>query len=370
MTKIQSCISLMILLLVWNCSSASQKKSGENKDLSNKIRHNDTISIRERYLEYVSPLSYKDTLVVIDGIPLLLSCYSETDTVHLYTDTLVYEEKGKIHQEIYTGYNTSYKITLKEKDNTLFTLTFNKEHFRNILNPYTLCKGEAYLPELKFYASAFTSFVFTVDFWIPESDVGEHGMLMVDKTGRLYNITHEYYYGGGDCDGEIEMPEDEKFIVSCTQIFHPNGQKIDITQPHLAQVGVKLINDKIILVIQEFTDTLNQPNARLIDTQGKTLKTFVFKGYYNVLGYTVPWHYDSHFEQYILLDEEQEHIRIINKKSPLSTYTVSFAEMKPYRDDTREHEIIFNINTEFSENFFALDTVEQIYRHKQKKYGI
>jgi hypothetical protein len=190
---------------------------------------------------------------------------------------------------------------------------------------------------------------------------------MIDKKGNLIENSLNNYFGGADCDGEIEIPINENFILTCRKILNTNGKKIEISDNRFWQIGTKLINDNTILVIQDHNDTTNTQNAKLIDNFGKTLKAFTYKGYYEVLGYTVPMYLDTLNGNYILLDEEQKNIRVINKNQPLSTYTVAFDKMKPFNNDKLESELVFDLYTEISNNTFAFDPLTNSFRRRKNE---
>ncbi len=144
--------------------------------------------------------------------------------------------------------------------------------------------------------------------------------------------------------------------------MHENN-KFNITNKDRWQVGTKLINDNCILVIHDY-DTTKKTNAMLMDNFGNMLKIFRYQGYYELLGYTIPMHFDSSTNNYFLLDEELKNIRVINKFNPTSTHTIGFNEMLPYDNAKRENEIEFDLNTEMTKNTFCFDRVTKKFKHQ------
>lgn len=368
MTNNKFFIFLICFIALLGCKKKTNTQVDNKGKVEDSTIKNDTIFNQYSYLDYVSEEQRADTILLINDEEHKLIYSSKTETKIFYIDTSIYTEKGKIHHDTYKGFNNTYTISLKDNtEELIFTTTITKENFRNIFDEYILAKSESYLPDFIGYVKSFRSFIFTVNFWIPDSDVGGQCFFMINDRGELTNVSLNNYYGGGDCYGEIEIPENENFILTCRKIYKANGDIVDITSFHVPQIGTKLINDNTILVIQEYNDSLKIPNAVLMDNSGKSLKSFVYKGYYNVLGYTVPWYFDSLCNNYIFLDEEQKNIRVMSKDRPLSTYTVGFSKMKPYKEDQLENELVFNLNTEFSENTFAFDTLKRTFRLRQKK---
>ncbi len=348
-------------IILTSCNNGTTTKN----DNSNQTVSADTIINECNSTDNKAVLEKKDTVLIIDNQKFTLRYSANIEPSKLFYHTDIYIGKGKHYKDVYKGYNATYTISLTDNlGKSVFSKTITKDNFREIFDGGILTRSDSKLPNFIGYLNSFKSFLFTIEFWVPESDVGGQCFFMINKKGELIENSLNNYYGGSDCDGKVEIPTTKNFILTCRKILKSNGKNIEISDKRFLQVGTKLINDNTILVIQEHNDTINIQNAKLIDQNGKTLRAFTYKGYYNVLGYTVPMYFDTLNGNYILLDEEQKNIRVINKKQPLSIYSVAFDKMKPFNNDKFEREIVFDLNTEFSNNTFTFDALTNSFRHR------
>jgi hypothetical protein len=359
----------LIYLLTFICvlASCNNNTTSKNETAKHTVA-SDTITNEYDATEHKVIFQKKDTVLIINNKKFTLSYSSKIETSKLFYHTDIYTDKEKNFKDIYKGNNATYTISLTDNlGNVLFSKTLTKDDFRATFDGSILTRTDATLPYFIGYLSNFNSFLFTIDFWVPDSDVGGQCFFMLNKKGVLTENSLNNYYGGADCDGKIEIPTTENFILTCRKIINSDGKNIEISDKRFWQVGTKLVNDTTILVIQEHNDTTNIQNAKLIDNFGNTLKAFKYNGYYEVLGHTVPIYFDSSNNNYILLDEEQKNIRVINKQEPLSTSTIAFDKMKFYNNDKLESELLFDLNTDFSSNTFTFDTLTNSFRHRKNE---
>lgn len=325
----------------------------------------DTIVNGYDYPFVTSTFQKNDTTLFIENEEYHLKYTAKIDTSAHILQTEVYSYKGENYRQEYKGYNATYTITLAGKpDDTIFTKTLTKDDFEHILDKEVLTRSDAGLPKFLGYLKTFGSFVFSIDFMIPDSDVGGQCLFLINRNGELTENSLNNYFGVGDCDCEIEIPSHHKFILSCRKIINADGTQVKISDENDWQVGTKLINDDTILVIQEFNDSTQAPNAKLIDNFGKTLKHFTYKGYYNTLGFVVPMHFDPHSQNYFLLDDKMKQAVVINKNRPLSLYTVDFAKMGSFNDDKKAEELVFEMELEYAHYTFAFDTLKNAFRKR------
>lgn len=357
---------VIFLIISFYCFLVSCGNDKTINQGSNQKIVNDTISNEFDYSVITKISERRDTSLLIDNIPYTLTYSALLDTTKKLVVIERYSKKGKNYKDIYRGYNAIYNITLRNNTSKIvFSKTLTKNDFKDIFIESIATQSNANLPHFMGFLPTFNSFIFTIDFWVPDSDVGGQCFFIINKNGEIKHNSMNNYFGGADCDGEVEIPKNENFILTCRKIINSNGKTIDISDKDRWQVGTKLINDNCILVIQDY-DTTKKPNTMLIDIDGKILKRFIYQGYYEILGYRVPMHFDSLTSNYFLLDEELKNVRIINKNYPTSTFTVAFDEMEASNNDKKENEIEFKLNTEMTENTFYLDTISNQMRREQK----
>lgn len=364
----QTMKKLIYILTLGSILTSCNNGTTTKNDNANQTVSADTIINEYDATDHKTVLEKKDTVLIIDNEKYVLSYSAKIEPSKMFYHTDIYADKGKKFKDVYKGYNATYTISLTDNlGKSIFSKNLTKDNFSEIFDGGILTRTDSRLPHFIGYLNSFNSFLFTIDFWVPDSDVGGQCFFMIDNKGNLTENSLNNYYGGADCDGEIEIPANENFVLTCKKILNANGKNIEISDKRFWQIGTKLINENTILVIQDQNDTTNVQNAKLIDNFGKTLKAFTYKGYYEVLGYTVPMYFDTLNSNYILLDEEQKNIRVINKYQPLSTYTVAFDKMKSFNNDRQESELVFDLNTEFSNNTFTFDTLTNSFRHRKNE---
>lgn len=363
---------ILTLGILTSCSNGTSTKNVDEIQTvnSNTIQtlNSDTITNEYNSTDHNTTVKKKDTFLLIANKKFTLSYTAKIESSKLFNHTDIYSVKGKNYKDVYKGYNATYIISVEDNlGKTVFSKILTKDSFKEIFDGGILTQTDAILPYFIGYLDNFNSFLFIIDFLVPDSDVGGQCFFMINKQGEIIENSLNNYFGGSDCDGEIDIPTTGDFILTCRKILNANGKNIEISDKRFWQVGTKLINDNTILVIQEHNDTTNIQNAKLIDNFGKTLKEFTYNGYYDVLGYTVPMHFDSLKSNYILLDEVQKNIRVINKKQPLTTFTIEFEKMETFNNDKLENELVFDLNTEFSNNTFTFDTLTNTFRHRKNE---
>ncbi len=358
------CRHLTILFLAAILAGCNENVTRESKSAAQSSVL-DTIVNEYDYPFVSSTFQKNDTTLFIDNEEYLLRYTAKIDTSAHIFQTEVYSYEGKNYRQEFKGYNATYTITLTDKPgDTVFTKILDKDDFEDTLYKDVLTRSDAQLPKFLGYLETFGSFVFSIDFMVPDSDVGGQCLFLINRNGQLVENSLNNYFGGGDCDGEIEIPSHHGFILSCRKIINADGTQVKISDENDWQVGTKLINDNTILIIQEFNDSTQAPNAKLIDNFGKTFKHFTYKGYYNTLGFVVPMYFDPHSQNYFLLDDKMKRAAVINKNQPLSLYTVDFAKMGSFNDDKKEGELVFEMELEYAHYTFAFDTLKNTFRKR------
>lgn len=345
------------------CLTACKREATQPVDNSDSIAQGDTVhsTNSSNYIESLS--EKKDTLITINGKEYTLECLTVMDTLKKVSYTVTYTaENGKVHKTDYNGFGVTYSISLSDASgNKLFSKTFTKADFENVVGNDALAQAIVEVPSFHGYHPGFNALMFTLDFMRPETDIGDQCFIMIDTNGYVIEKSFNNSYGGGGVDGTIEVPTDHSFVLTCAKVLHINGKVIDLEAGGKTLVHTKLINDRSVLVVYEREEGDTNDNARMIDNYGKVLKTFTYKGYYDMLGYVAPHYFEKTTGTYILLDDQNDNITAIAASNPLDIVTIPFATLRGAKTTT-EHEITFDINTETSEQSFAIDTVTKAIR--------
>ncbi|MBO9702748.1 MAG: hypothetical protein J7604_21225 [Sporocytophaga sp.] len=357
---------LMLLFITFLVIACQESKKG--KEPLTTIINDSIISEHDgRCLQCFSlSKETKDTTLLINNEPYVLTYSSVIDTSETLTQIDVYSSNGKNYKDIFRGYNAYYTVSLKDSNrHTIFSKKFLKKEFGgDSYDKSIVVESGANMPKFKGYLSKFDSFLFTLEFWVPDSDIGLECFFMLDRKGNIIKNFVNNWFGGGDCDGTIEVSPSKDFILTCRSIINTNGKIVNLDKEDVGLVCTKLINDSIILVIEQFNDTTKLPNAILMNNFGKVLKKFNYQGYYNVLGYIVPIRYDSRSENYYLFDQTLKNIRTINRDRPLGSEALRLDLIESYDGNQRAHEVKVVFKTEGRANNFYIDSITQQIRYE------
>lgn len=350
-------------LFILGCLTAC-KKEVETTVVSSDITQGDTVY--DNYVpQYTEPLTAQyDTLITLKGKQYKVMCSAAIDTLKTVSLTAMGRDAkdGKVHKTVYKGYDVNYTISINEVNGGgLFTKTFTKNDFKDIVGGDALYQAYVEAPGFLGYHEGFDAFMFGMSFMIPDSDVGDGCFIMIGRDGRVIDKSHNAFYGGGGVDGRVEVPADNTFVLTPTKILNVNGKKIDLYDENKALVHARMINDHTILVVYDAEEGDTKDNARLIDNYGKVLKTFTYKGYYDLLGYVVPSYVEKTTGTYIMLNDRLDNITVIQAGNPLGIFTIPFKKLRGVKANPGQ-EITFSIDNEITKYTFAMDTVTKAIR--------
>lgn len=344
---------LFILSIIISCNNNSNKNNSENNN-SDTIYKNYFVRDNDLWLEKIT----KDTIIEIEFQKYKLETQCQLDTFVKFNYTELIKKGKQIIKNTYYGYDGKYSFILKDSTNkTIFKTLLNKSNFKNIVSDYFLSNSNVYNPIYLYYLKEFDSFVFSIYFGVTNSDFGAEYIIIINKNGDITNISLSNNFGGSGCDCEVKLPTHKKYILTGHNIIHSSGKIINIDNINIPQIGIRLINDNCILIVQEFNDSTKSHNAKLIDSNGNTIKEFTYRGYYRVLDNHIADYYDSITKCFYISDDELKNLRIINISNPENTTIIDFNKMEKSKLKKKCNEISFDINTEFSEKTFFVDTI-------------
>ncbi len=357
------CKKIIYSILTLVCLTACKKEVSQFK-ANDSIQQTDTVYESHVATVYGPLTQKKDTLVTINGSTFKIECRAVMDTLKKLSETVIRHDSvsNKVYRSDYTGYDVTYTISLTEASGTKrFTKTFTKPDFKDETGKDALLQAMVELPHFQGYHPGFKALMFTLDFWIPDSDIGDQCFIMIGMDGKIIEKSYNNSYGGGGADGTIEVPTNNAFVLTCAKILNTDGKVVDLIDGLKTVAHTKLINNNTILVVYDPPEDGERDNARLIDSHGKVLRTFTYKGYYDILGYRVPSYTEKTTGSYIMLDDRLDNIMVIPTGNPLGIFKVPFATLREAKTNP-EHEVTFDINTETSEHTFAMDTVTKAIR--------
>ena len=321
-----------------------------------------------------APPARLDTAVVFNGQPYRLRIEAETDSTERLKTTY---QPYPGHTEVARGYQGHFIFTLHDHDGqALFRRRLRKADFYKVAGQDIVTESEAYRPELLAYSPAFGAMVFTLDFMVPDSDVGAQVILMLDLHGRVLRISDGRDPGGGpDCDPALTP--DGRALLTGTELLRPGQPPLRLHRADADLAGAFLLSDTAVVAIYAPGRThlihrpgepdtygrtptrqqLSAPNAlvRHIRT-GRVVARFRYGGYYEELGFTIPRAYAAGI--HYLLDE-QRGLRLLPAAAPARTVEVRFAAMPRYVPPQRLSEVRFELQSAGSGFAFYVDTTSQ-----------
>ena len=329
-----------------------------------------------------APPTVLDTAVVLNGQPHHLRIEAETDSTQRLKTTY---QPYPGHYEQARGYQGRFTITLHAPDGQqVFRRQLRKADFYKAAGQDIVTESEAYRPELLAYSPAFGALVFTLDFMVPDSDVGSQAVLMLDLTGRVVRISDGRAPGSGaDCDPALTP--DGRALLTGSELLRPNKPALRLHRADADLAGAFLLTDSTLLIVyapgkshlihapgepETYGRTPTQQQQRAANAMvrhigtGRVLSRFRYAGFYEELGYTIP---RAHVAGVHYLLDEQRGLRLIPAAAPARTSEVRFAAMPRFVPPQRRSEVRFELQSSGSAFAFYVDTTSQVPRIRYQR---
>lgn len=314
-----------------------------------------------------------DTLVLLNGQPYQLLLAAETDSTHRLTAT--YEETPG-HSRRVRGFEGHYTMTLREKTGRqIFSRKLRKVAFFRNVGADIVTESEAYLPQFLGYSRPLGALVFTLDFMVPDSDVGGQVVLLLDLSGNVLRLSEGRGPGGGpEC--EPALSPNGAALLTASELLRPGRPPMRLERPDAELVGASFLSDSTVLVVYApgkahpirladgldgygRTPTVQQlrtPNAfvRNIRT-GRVVRHFHYHGFYEEMGYTIPgFRLRATATQYLLDDKRGLYLLPLGGTGlPVE---MRFAAMPHFTPPKRLAEVRCEINSAETTFAFYVDT--------------
>ena len=324
-----------------------------------------------------APPALLDTAVMLNGQRYRLHLEAETDSTQRLKNTY---QPYPGHSEVARGYQGRFTFALHDAaGQQVFRRQLRKADFYKAAGQDIVTESEAYRPELLAYSPAFGALVFTLDFMVPDSDVGAQAVLMLDLTGRVVRISDGRAPGSGaDCDPALTP--NGRALLTGSELLRPNQPALRLHRADADLAGAFLLTDSTVLIVYALgkshlihapgepdtygrTPTPQQQRAanalvRHIYT-GRVLSRFRYTGFYEELGYTIPRAYAAGV--HYLLDE-QRGLRLVPAAAPARTSEVRFTAMSRFVPPQRRTEVRFELQSSSNAFAFYVDTTSQVPR--------
>ncbi len=241
-----------------------------------------------------------------------------------------------------------------------------------------MIESESHLPQFVAYNPSLQAFLFTLEFWVPESDVGGQCTLLLGLDGQVRDLSASNTFGGGDTDCTPQPAPNGQALLTCYKLLRPGKAPLSLLKPKADLALACFANDSTLLTVYAYgewhyeydpdsslksmaflepTHMKHEPNAFLTTVRGTELARFRYDGAQNILGFQVPRAYVPACHTYYLLDEPRRSLRLIDKHNPAATREIKFKHMRRFVPPQHGGEVRFRIQSETSHFEFYADPV-------------
>ena len=296
-----------------------------------------------------------DTLLRIGGRQLYLQLHARLDT----TQRLLAITGRDTSASGYQGYFT---FVLRDSLHQLVAKrVLTKQVFYKAVGQELAISSGASLPVLLGYSAPMKALVFTLNFAAPETDWICNAVLLLDLQGQVRRLSQGYSVGGPDVN--VELSHDGRTVLTGTDILRANALALPLHRPQAELRGALLLNDSLALTVYEFksnkpahlADLVSQKvstassqnfqsNAFVVNTHnGQLLTCFSYKGFFEELGVTIPWHRLPATHTGYFLDDKKG-LYLLSEASPTHVRLLPFARLVKFKPPQRSGEVMFDLH--------------------------
>ena len=337
-----------------------------------------------RYPVGWAPPVARDTTIVLNGQTYHLRLAAETDSTQRLRTRY---EPVPGHFEEARGYQGRFTFTLRDQHGQqVFRRQLRKNDFFSVAGEDIVTESEAFLPELMAYSAPFGALALTLDFMVPDSDVGSQVVVLLDLSGRVVRLSEGCIPGNGpDC--EPALSADGRSLLTGSELLRPRQPALRLARPTADMVGAFLLCDTTLLVVytpgkahlirtlgepETYGRTptpqqLRAPNAYVRHTRnGRVLRRFRYSGYYEELGFSIPRHYLPATATHYLLDEKRG-LRLVPLAPPAMPTELRFDAMARYTPPRKPAEVRFELQGSGTGFAFYVDTTSLMPRIRYQR---
>ncbi|GAA4355568.1 hypothetical protein GCM10023185_18510 [Hymenobacter saemangeumensis] len=280
------------------------------------------------------------------------------------------------HREQARGFEGRFTFTLLDSTGgQVFRRVLQKQAFYKVGNKDVVIESEAFAPELLGYSAAFGALVFNLPFMVPDSDVGGNVLLLLDLKGQVLRICKGEAVGGPEV--AVGLSSDGRALLTPDELLRPGRPPLRLDKPDADLAGAFFLSDTTLLLLYEpgksrarklpdgsyaygrdpSPQQLRAPNAFVRHTvSGRELARFRYRGFYEELGFSIPWHFLRATATGYLLDERQG-LYVLPRAAPAQVALVRFAQMSAVGRKAKPTEAHFELYGENGHFAFYIDTI-------------
>lgn len=330
-------ILLICIGVLYSCGeNKAPKKTPEAKQKSHEadveVQKQDTVWMEETGVPDRDWEWEMDSTILIDNEKYYLSVSAKPNGKRVEYIS-VFNKNDSVHAKKSSGPDIDYRFRLFDpNDLPVFDETYSKEDFvENDIATY-VSVTQAYDMRFTGYLKEFKAFLFEPFLGFPASDNIIIYPIIIDFEGKLiHKFSDGHVFEICDCDYSSSL--NRRSINFCTRIIHSDGKTVSLTSDEFDVAGSFVLNDDYSLVIYTYQGKPPFNNGKILDKNGRTIKTFDFEGIDGDMSYMIPkFDFEENNELY-LVDGVNECLLKIDRDTPIQVERILFTDLHYASED-------------------------------------
>lgn len=254
---------------------------------------------------YTTFAAAADTVLRGPGHSYRISWQVRLDTLRHLTHVTPPDPAKHFSGDTSRGFQGYYMVEVRDSlGHRIGRHAFTKADFYPAVGPELAISSEVELPQLLGYSAPLGGLVFTVPFNAPGTDWYGEAVLVLAPTGQVRYLGLGTDVGGPEV--AVTLAPDGCTLLTIDEIRHVGRPPVLLARAGAELRGARLLNDTLALLVYELGQPRTrpngvpyleatpaqrrQPNAFVRDVRnGRELSRFRYDGFYEELGYIVPW---------------------------------------------------------------------------------
>ena len=274
------------------------------------------------------------------------------------------------------GFQGYYQVEVRDSlGHRLGQHTFTKADFYPAVGPELAVSSEVVLPRLLGYSAPLGGLVFGVPFGAPGTDWYGEAVLILAPGGQL-----RYLGPGVESDGaalSVTLAADGRTLLTIKEIRRAGRPPLPLKRAGAELRGAFLLNDSLAVTIYEPGKTQISRTAagsltrefiatpwqkRLVNTfvlnthTGQVVNRFRYDGFFEELGFIVPWEYRRETQTGYFLDSEKG-IYALSGRHPTRVDFLPFKSLAFFKAPKQPNEVSFKLDGPDKHYQFYVDTL-------------
>ncbi|MGI4867172.1 MAG: hypothetical protein ACRYFZ_24860 [Janthinobacterium lividum] len=314
-----------------------------------------------------------DTVLHLPAQAYHLHWQVRLDTLRPLTHVTPPNPKNHFPGDTSRGFEGYYTVEVRDSlGHRVGHHTFTKADFYSAVGPELVISSEVALPQLVGYSAPLGGLVFTVNFNAPDTDWYGVAVLVLAPGGQVRYLGSGI--AGGGPDVAVTLAADGRTLLTETEIRHAGRPPILLARAGAELRGAMLLNDTLALLLYEAGQSLTradgmpylkstlaqqrQPNAFVRDVRnGQEISHFRYDGFYEELGYVVPWQVVPQAQAAYLLDAAKG-LYVLPLRQPATGRLLPFAALPRAAGLPAASEVSFELMGPVQRYRFLADTAQ------------